>query len=230
MGFRSGGEAQDALSGYIEINSAGAVELKEAKRKDFQFTVRGSSNIFFLRASTETERDGWVEVLAAAGAAAEAAKVMKSTQSSEGGGPSAILPSRTSSHSRPLPPPPSGGPVVTISGGGRAEGPAVVQPGDDAFVVPAPDPADLFSRESWHFGRTSRNIAERVMDRHGSEGSFLIRASVLYTSPKVRRRLLAISRSKLCSIDYPLSRSLFLRNADILSMCADFVSLPSAYI
>ena len=36
---------------------------------------------------------------------------------------------------------------------------------------------DPFGKETWHFGKTPRAKAEELLERHGSEGSFLIRAS-----------------------------------------------------
>jgi hypothetical protein len=46
----------------------------------------------------------------------------------------------------------------------------VVDAADAAFRAPAPDPADMFGREQWHFGFTTRKMAERIIERHGSEG------------------------------------------------------------
>lgn len=79
------------------------------------------------------------------------------------------LPSRTASSTsaRPLPAPPPGGsgPAVPPSRSG------------DCFVAPPPTADDPFSGESWHFGKTSRSVSEKLLDRHGSDGNFLLRAS-----------------------------------------------------
>ena len=63
------------------------------------------------------------------------------------------------------------------SGGGAIGGGAACPPVNEHFVVPPVDPSDPFAHESWHFGRSTRVAAEKILDRHGGNGSFLLRAS-----------------------------------------------------
>lgn len=93
------------------------------------------------------------------------------------GGPHSPRPSpRPSRTARPLPPPPA---PPAASGGGGAAAVATVgaPPVEQHFVVPTADPSDPFAHERWHFGRSTRVTAEKVLARHGSNGSFLLRAS-----------------------------------------------------
>eukprot|EP00039_Didymoeca_costata_P019688 m.338555 g.338555 ORF g.338555 m.338555 type:complete len:329 (-) comp18460_c0_seq1:702-1688(-) len=190
---------QDELQGSIDIVSENAAQIGESKKKNYQFFLMGNSGRYTLKVPTEELRTQWMQAIKQSGAVA-----LRSSSGDApavpGGHPSSGQMPRTVSGSSmggqpPLPPGHPSGSVPPLPGGhpsiggaptGRAlppppvaaaPPPEPVEQGPPPYRVLPPDPTDEFSEQPWHFGALPRGMAEIILQRHGSEGSFLIRAS-----------------------------------------------------
>jgi len=185
--YKTDKKLQDDLQGHIDISSANVVQVGESKKKNFQFSVTGNSGRYPLKVTTEDLREDWIQAIKECGETKQRGGAPPLP-----GGPRPPMPTPGVPAGRELPPVPGGHPVGRSSSmGGRALPPppsgdptpamqsmAISEPAvDNGFHPPKPDPQDPFSGESWHFGTTTRAVAEQLLMRHGGEGSFLIRAS-----------------------------------------------------
>eukprot|EP00035_Acanthoeca_spectabilis_P023082 m.447575 g.447575 ORF g.447575 m.447575 type:complete len:300 (+) comp19532_c0_seq1:251-1150(+) len=161
-------EDKDQMVGHLDILDRDCVTEGETKKKSAIFELT-SQTVYQLRVPTPELRAEWIYAIQ---------KSAEDSNSGDGGGPPPVPTSarptapRTPSVSgaaRPLPavPPPSGG----------AAPPPRSTSSSTAWRSPPADPADKHSQCTWHFGKTTRLQSEKLLERHGSEGSFLLRAS-----------------------------------------------------
>eukprot|EP00037_Helgoeca_nana_P001846 m.29885 g.29885 ORF g.29885 m.29885 type:complete len:305 (+) comp12168_c0_seq1:323-1237(+) len=164
---------KEQMVGHLDIGDRNCVTEGETKKKYAIFELT-SQTVYQLRVPSADLRAEWIYAIQKS---AEEPTIAAEVSGGGGGPPPVPTSARpaprsmsTSSSSRPLPAVPPGGASVAPP---RSSSNAA----STAWQSPQPDPNDAHSMCSWHFGRTTRLQSEKLLERHGSEGSFLLRAS-----------------------------------------------------
>jgi len=157
-------EDREQMVGHLDIGGRDCVTAGETKKKHAIFEL-SSQTVYQLRVPSAELRAEWIYAIQKAAddhTLGDAPPVPTSARPPGGRAMS------VGAAARPLPAPPPG------QAAPAAASPAV---SSTAWRSPPPDPSDPHSAKSWHFGRTTRSQSEKLLERHGSEGSFLLRAS-----------------------------------------------------
>eukprot|EP00038_Savillea_parva_P031607 m.88544 g.88544 ORF g.88544 m.88544 type:complete len:306 (+) comp9765_c0_seq1:266-1183(+) len=167
-------EQKDQMVGHLDIGDRDCVREGETKKKYAIFELT-SQTVYELRVPSAEQREDWIYAIQKSAddhAAMDAAPPPVPTSAR----PSASRASMVSNAARPLPAVPPPGPHAGSSAMSSRVS-SSESSSSNAWRAPPPDPSDPHSMQSWHFGRTTRSQSEKLLGRHGSEGSFLLRAS-----------------------------------------------------
>lgn len=184
----------EQMVGHLEIGTPDAVQAEETKKKYCVFSVASQTGVYLIKVPNEETREKWMAAIQAGGDDVDTphpSSAAAAVAGASGAGGGALPPALPGNHpslrkqtgGRPLPPAPGAGASASsgrmdsrLTSGSSSVVSEQNFDTDEPFKSEAPD-GSQFSDASWHFGHTSRAVTEKLLARHGSNGSFLLRTS-----------------------------------------------------